>query len=134
MGELLDFTKPHVLRNETEYAAAVEEVDRLLDSDPPKASEEHERLEFLSVLIEAYEDAHHPLEDLTTPQDAVVLMLEQQGRSQGDLASWLGGELRAAEFLAGRRALSLEQIDVLRDQLGIPADLLMQRSRASLSA
>ena len=35
MAELLDFTKPHILRNETEYTAAIAEIDQLLDLDPP---------------------------------------------------------------------------------------------------
>ena len=35
MAELLDFTKPHALRNEAEYTAAVAAIDQLLDLDPP---------------------------------------------------------------------------------------------------
>ena len=57
MAERLDFTKPHVLRDETEYQAAVDEIDHLLDVDPEPASEAYDRLEFLSVLVQAYEDA-----------------------------------------------------------------------------
>jgi HTH-type transcriptional regulator/antitoxin HigA len=91
MAELLDFTKPHVLRNEAEYTAAVAEIDQLLDLDPPPHSEAYERLEFLSVLVHAYEEAHFPLEQLTTPQDVVTFMLEQKGLSHADLAQWLGG-------------------------------------------
>jgi antitoxin component HigA of HigAB toxin-antitoxin module len=92
MAELLDFTKPHVLRNEAEYTAAVMEIDQLLDLDPPPHSEAYERLEFLSVLVHAYEEAHFPLEQLTTPQDIVAFTLEQKGLLQTDLAQWLGGE------------------------------------------
>ena len=92
MAELLDFTKPHVLRNEAEYIAAVAEIEGLLDTDPPPHSESYERLEFLSVLVQAYEDAHFPLERLTSPQDVVAFMLEQKGLSHDDLAQWLGGE------------------------------------------
>src|SRR6266581_276711 len=91
MAELLDFTKPHILRNETEYTAAVAEIDQLLDLDPPPHSEANERLEFLSVLVQAYEEAHFPLEQLTAPQDVVAFMLEQKGLSHADLAQWLGG-------------------------------------------
>src|SRR4029453_4369594 len=88
MAELLDFTKPHVLRNEAEYTAAVAEMDSLLDLDPPPHSEAYERLEFLSALVHASEEAHFPLEQLTTPQDVVTFMLEQKGLSQTDLAQW----------------------------------------------
>ena len=56
----LDFSTPHVLRTVKEYNAAVAEVDRLLDENPKRGTTKHDRLEFLSVLIAAYEDAHVP--------------------------------------------------------------------------
>jgi HTH-type transcriptional regulator / antitoxin HigA len=129
MAELLDFTKPHVLRNEVEYNAAVAEIERLLDIDPPPHSDAYERLEFLSVLVQAYEDTHFPLEQLTTPQDVVAFMLEQKGLSHDDLAQWLGGENRMVAFLQGTCRLSLPQIERLREHLGIPADLLIGPGR-----
>jgi HTH-type transcriptional regulator / antitoxin HigA len=130
MAELLDFTKPHVLRNEAEYTAAVAEIDQLLDLDPPPHSEAYERLEFLSVLVHAYEEAHFPLEQLTTPQDIVTFTLEQKGLSHNDLAQWLGGERPMRAFLQGIRCLSLPQIERLREYLGIPADLLISPGTA----
>lgn len=130
MAELLDFTKPHVLRNEAEYTAAVAEIDQLLDLDPPPHSEAYERLEFLSVLVHAYEEAHFPLEQLTTPQDVVTFMLEQKDLSYTDLAQWLGGESPMLTFLQGTRSLSLSQIERLRVHLGIPADLLISPGKA----
>ncbi len=131
MAQLLDFTKPHVLRNEAEYAAAVEEIDHLLDADPQPASDDYERLEFLSVLAQAYEDSRFPMEDLTTPQEVVEFMLEQKGLSREELASWLGGGSRTEEFFNGDRGLSLSQIEVLRKKLGIPADLLISHPLSS---
>ena len=130
MAELLDFTKPHVLRNEAEYTAAVTEIDQLLDLDPPPDSEAYERLEFLSVLVHAYEETHFPLAQLTTPQDVVTFMLEQKGLSQTDLAQWLGGESPMLAFLQGTGSLSLPQIERLRAHLGIPADLLLSHGEA----
>ena len=130
MAELLDLTKPHVLHNEAKYTADVEEIDQLLDLDPPPHSEAYERLEFLSVLVQPYEEAHFPLEQLTTPQDVVIFMLEQKGLSQTDLAEWLGGERPMRAFLQGTCSLSLPQIEQLREHLGIPADLLISSDTA----
>jgi len=130
MAELLDFTKPHVLRNEAEYTAAITELDQLLDLDPSPHSEAYERLEFLSVLVHAYEEVHFPLAQLTTPQDVVTFMLEQKGLSQTDLARWLGGESPMLAFLQGAGSLSLPQIERLRVHLGIPADLLISPGKA----
>ena len=125
MAGVLDFTKPHVLRNEEEYDTAVAEIDNLLDADPQPGAEEYDRLEFLSVLVQAYEDTHLPAYEQPTPQEVVDFMLEQRGLSRADLAKWLGGRSRTSEFFNGIRPLSIRQIGALREHLGIPADLLM---------
>ncbi len=127
----LDFSTPHVLRNAREYAAAVREIDALLDANVRRGMPGWERLRFLSVLVEAYEEERHPLEDYLaggTPQCAVNFMLDQHGMTRADLASILGGSSRVSEFFTGKRALSLGQIRKLRDVLGIPADLLLSES------
>ena len=129
MTVLLDFTRPHVLRNEDEYNAAVGEVDHLLDADPQPGSEAYERLEFLSVLVQAYEDVRFPMDDSMDPREIVAFMLEQKGLSRSDLVGWLGGRSRVSEFFSGRRNLSLRQIASLTENLGIPADLVIARER-----
>ena len=126
MADILDFTKPHVLRNEEDYGCAVAEIDTLLDTDPQPGSEAYERLEFLSVLVQAYEDTHIPVYEQSTPQEVVNFMLEQKGLSRDDLAKWLGSSSQTAEFFEGTRPLSIEQIGALRAHLGIPADLLIE--------
>jgi HTH-type transcriptional regulator/antitoxin HigA len=123
---LLDFSKPHVLRNAKEYRAAVSEIDRLLDTDPKRGTPDYERLEFLSVLVEAYENEHDPLDETGgSPQSVVEFMLEQRGLTRADLRDAMGGKARVSEFFAGKRRLSIEQIRALRDLLHIPADLLI---------
>lgn len=121
----LDFSTPHVLRTVREYNAAVAEVDRLLDANPKKGSPEYDRLEFLSVLIEAYEDEHEPEPRGVTPQQVVEFMLEQHGMSRGELAKLMGGRSRVSDFFKGKRDLSISQLKALRNRLGIPADLLI---------
>jgi len=128
MATKLDFTDPHVLRTVEEYEAAVQEIDTLLDAEVAQGSAEWERLRFLSVLVEAYEGDHFPLEDHLdgcTPQSAVEFMMRQRDMTRADLEPLLGGKSRVSEFLAGKRPLSKAQIIALRDHLGIPADLLL---------
>lgn len=124
---LLDFAKPHVLRNVREFKAAIAEIDRLLDAQVKRGTEEGDRLEFLSVLVEAYEDDRDPFDERGgTPQSAVAFMLDQRGLTRADLAPLIGGKARVSEFFAGKRRLSIEQIRTLRKELGIPADLLIE--------
>lgn len=123
MEATLDFTKPHVLRNEDEYNAAITEIEELLDADV-RNGEEYERLEFLSVLVKAYEDENFPFEE-STPREVIDFMLEQKGMTRGELAVLMGGRSRVSDFYNGKRALSLGQIKKLNAELGIPADLLI---------
>lgn len=126
MSITLDFSKPHLLRSEEEYDAAVQEVDALLDRDPDHGSEDFDRLEFLSLLIEEYENEHEPDDDWrSTPQAVVDCMLEQIGLARADLIEVMGGKSRVSEFFAGKRELSRDQIRGLRSLLGVPADLLI---------
>jgi HTH-type transcriptional regulator/antitoxin HigA len=123
---VLDFSTPHLLRNAREYKAAVAEIDQLLDANPKRGTTAYDRLEFLSVLVEAYEDERDPIDESQgSPQSVVAFMLEQQGKSRGDLAPLMGGKARVSEFFSRKRRLSVEQIRALRDELGIPADLLI---------
>lgn len=121
----LAFDRPHVLRNDKEYQIATAIIDALLDRDPRPKSREHEILEFLSVLVEAYEDHAEPRIPDASPQAVVDFALEQRGMSRADLAAWLGGRSRVSEFYSGERRLSLTQVATLRARLGIPADLLI---------
>lgn len=122
----LDFATPHVLRNAREYRAAMAEISVLLDTGPKRGTVAYDRLEFLAVLVEAYEDQHDPIDESGgTPQSVVDFMLGQRDMTRAELASVLGGKSRVSEFFAGKRPLSVTQIRALRDLLGIPADLLL---------
>ncbi|MHB0963602.1 MAG: helix-turn-helix domain-containing protein [Gemmatimonadaceae bacterium] len=121
----LDFSKPHLLRTAREYRAAVTEIDALLDGRGGAAI--RHRLEFLSLLVQDYEDRTDPLADAAgSPREVVLFMLEQRGMKRSQLAPLMGGRARVSEFFSGRRRLSMEQVRTLRDALGIPADLLVE--------
>jgi len=124
MTTALDFSKPHVLRNDAEYEAAIAEIERLVDDDVEAGTEGYDRLEFLSVLVEHYEDERYPM-GAVTPQEAVTFMLEQKGLARSDLDDVMGGKSRVSEFLSGRRDLSKSQVEGLRRLLGIPAEVLL---------
>lgn len=130
MGKLLDFSRPHLLRDEREYKAAVTEIDRLLDLDSAAGTEEYERLEFLSVLVEEYERDEFPVGGDISVQEIVDFVLEQRGWNRSALARIMGGRSRVSEFFSAKRSLSKSQIEALHRELGIPADLLLSSEAA----
>ncbi len=124
----LDFTIPHLLRTPEEYQSAVAEIDRLLDAEVEEGTASWERLRFLAVLVQAYEEEHSPIEarlEGCTPQSAVDFMLQQRGMTRAELVPLFGSKSRVSEFFNGQRRLSKAQIVALRSHLGIPADLLL---------
>jgi HTH-type transcriptional regulator/antitoxin HigA len=123
---ILDFSRPHVLRDEREYEAAVAELDALAYANPGEGTDEYDRMVFLSVLVEAYEAENDPIDTLdVTPQQVVRFALEQKGMGRVDLHEVMGGKSRVSEFFNGKRGLSLPQAKRLRDLLGIPLDALV---------
>jgi HTH-type transcriptional regulator / antitoxin HigA len=114
------------IRTEADYEAALAEVERLwgAKAGTPKG----DRLDVLATLIDAYENEHYPM-DPPDPIPAIKFRMDQQGLSRKDLEGIIGTRTRIAEVLNGRRGLSINMIRRLNQKLGIPADILIRRSR-----
>jgi len=110
------------VRNEREHKAALAEVERLWDAKP--GTSEHDRLDVLVTLIEAYEDKHEPIPP-PDPIDAILFRMDQLDLDRKDLEPLIGSRARVSEVLGRRRGLSLGMIRRLHSQLGIPADILV---------
>lgn len=118
------------IRSKIALAEAIEELDSLIDQNPKEGTSEYDRMELLAVLIGAYEAANIPEPGEVTPQEVVRFMAEQKNIPAGELADLMGGRSRLSDFYNDRRPLSTGQIIKLREHLGIPADLLISRSKA----
>ena len=110
------------IKTETDYQAVLAEIDTLLDV--PEGSPEEDRLEVLSILVEAWEDKHYPI-DAPDPIEAIKFRMEQQGLTRKDLEPYIGQRQRVADVLNGKRPLSLAMIRKLHQGLGIPAEVLI---------
>lgn len=116
------------IKTERDCAAALREIEGLMDAKPGTA--EGDRLEALSILVAAYEDAHHPIEP-PDPIEAILFCMDQRGLTRADLARYLGGRGRVSEVLNRRRPLTLPMIRRLHAGLGIPADVLVREYKVS---
>jgi HTH-type transcriptional regulator / antitoxin HigA len=111
------------IRTETDYQAALKEIEMLFDASPN--TPEYDRLDILSTLVEAYEKVHYPIE-APDPIEAILYYMDTRGLSRRDLESCLGSRARVSEVLSRKRSLTLEMIRKLNQDLGIPAEVLIQ--------
>lgn len=119
------------VRSETDYEAALAEVERLWGAK--SGTPDGDRLDVLATLIEVYEEKHH-LMDPPDPIEAIKFRMEQQGLSRKDLEPIIGTRGRVAEVLNRRRGLSIEMIRNLHEQLGISAEVLIRPTRQEEAA
>ncbi|MEH2354806.1 MULTISPECIES: helix-turn-helix domain-containing protein [unclassified Nostoc] len=111
------------IRTQADYQEALREIELLFDAVPN--TPECDRLDVLSTLVEAYEKAHFPIEK-PDPIEAIQYYMDTRGWSHRDLESCLGSRARVSEILSRKRSLTLEMIRKLNQELGIPAEILIQ--------
>jgi HTH-type transcriptional regulator/antitoxin HigA len=114
------------IKTESDHAAALREIERLWGADEGTAG--GDRLEVLTTQVEAYEEAHFPI-DAPDPIEAIRFRLEQQGADKKSLIGVIGSRTRVHEVLRRDRALSLAMIRRLHQKLNIPAEVLIRPVR-----
>ena len=67
-----------VIRTEEQYEAYLNEVQVLISECPKLNSIQSERLELLTVLLEAYENSKYPIES-PDPIEAIKFRMEEKG-------------------------------------------------------
>ena len=116
-----------VIKTEKQYRESLSEIQSLLSGGPDIGAEKSERLELLSVLVEAYETHHYPMET-PDPVDAIQFRMQEKGLKQADLIPYFGSRSRVSEILARKRPLTVPMIRALSIGLGIPAEILINDS------
>jgi HTH-type transcriptional regulator / antitoxin HigA len=111
------------IRTQIDYQEALREIESLFDA--AENTPESDRLDVLSTLVEAYEKKHFPIE-LPDPVEAIQYYMDTRGWSRRDLELCLGSRARVSEVLSRKRTLTLEMIRKLNQELGIPAEILIQ--------
>lgn len=111
------------IKTQTDYQNALQEIELLFDAAPN--TPQCDRLDILSTLVDAYENAHFPIE-IPDPIEAIQYYMDTRGWSRHDLESCLGSRARVSEVLNRKRSLTLDMIRRLNQELGIPAEILIQ--------
>ncbi len=89
--------KFRAIGTEDEYKAASAEIEKSMDAKPGMPA--GDRLYFLTLLVEAYEAAHHPI-GLPDPIKAIKIRMEELNLRRKDLEPILGGKSKVSEVLA----------------------------------
>ncbi|MDR3435435.1 helix-turn-helix domain-containing protein [Telmatospirillum sp.] len=113
------------LRSEADYDAALKEIGRYFESEPPPGSPEADRFDMLALVLADYEAKHWAI-DPPDPIEAIKFRMKLKGYSQKDLADLLGSRSRASEILSRKRPLTMEMAWKLNREWGIPAESLIR--------
>ena len=120
----------HPIRNEDDYRATLREVSALVDADPAPDTEDGERLDVLTTLVQAWEARHFPI-GAPDPVEAIKFRMEQGGLTHKDLEGLIGKSNRVYEVLGRKRPLTIAMIRRLHRALNIPADALIAETAAA---
>jgi len=114
------------IKTDTDHEAALKEIERLWDAEEGTA--DGDRLEILTTLVEAYEEANSrwicqiPLRQSSSDLNSKV-------EDKKALIGIIGNRTRVYEVLRRDRALSLTMIRQLNHHLRIPAEVLIRPVR-----
>lgn len=114
------------IRNESDYQAALREIEQLWDVEP--GTPEGDALDVLVTLVDAYERDHY---DLPAPDPIAALeyFMESRGWTRKQLEPYIGSRGRVSEILSRKRPLTLPMIRRLEQATGIPGSILIQPYR-----
>jgi HTH-type transcriptional regulator / antitoxin HigA len=113
------------IETEEEYDHMVTAVEQLMDKGEDRLSpEESALLETMAILVQAYDDRHHPLPSVA-PNKMLAYLMETSGRTAKDLLPAFGTRGRVSEVLSGKRSISKEQARKLASRFKVTADLFI---------
>lgn len=102
---------------EDDYLRAQEVVDGLVVKGEGELTQaERDQLEILSMLMEAYEEVHHPVKPPeVSPLDFLKRLVRESGMSESDLGRLLGDRSLGTKILKGQRQPRKTHIRILCD-------------------
>jgi HTH-type transcriptional regulator / antitoxin HigA len=112
---------PHTHKD---YDKLVKLMDNLIDSI---GNNEHHPLatlmETVGILIEKYEEEHHPMPK-TSGVEALKYLMEEHGLKQADLRD-IGSQGVVSEILNGKRELNVRQIKFLAEKFSVSPEVFI---------
>ena len=115
-----------LIQDDAQYHEYQDRLDDMLEIEEPSKTELAD-IEHLIVVIQHYEDANFWQPPYPHPVTAIKFRMAQLGIKQKDMGKYLGVRSKVSEVLNMKRPLTLAMIRKLHFEMGIPADVLLQR-------
>jgi HTH-type transcriptional regulator/antitoxin HigA len=116
-----DTGAPRIITSEAQheqYVSALLELDRRSQL----TAAERNFAELLTLLIEAYEEKHHPIRS-ASPVEVLQELLSANDLRQKDLVPQLGSESVVSEILSGKRELNKHHIEKLSKRFNVSPEV-----------
>ncbi len=123
-GRLLAKTVPKVIENEKEYERVLSEVERLMDRGDHRTAEEDALVSLLVSLIQAYEQRHYPMREVSA-HEVLRYLMEKRGLKQADLAPLFKSSGYVSDVINGKRGISKAHARKLAAFFGVSAELFL---------
>ena len=111
------------IKTEEDYQAALNRLDKIFDAKI--GTKESDEADILGLLIDNYENIHHPI-DAPDPIEAIKIRMKELDLKQVDLISEIGGKSRVSEVLNRKRKLTIDMVRNLTEKLSLSAGLLIK--------
>ena len=106
------------IRTEQEYDQGVARLNELLDeAGTNEAHPLYSLLDTLGIVLQAYEDTHHPIPDCKGA-DVLAYLIEENGIDESDLPE-IGPKQIVVDILNGQRELEIRQIRALANRFRV---------------
>jgi HTH-type transcriptional regulator / antitoxin HigA len=122
-AKLLAKSLPRPIHSEAEHTRLTGMLLQL-DEREDLSPEEEALAEVLTLLVENYEEKHHPLPRVS-PNESLQALMEERGLKHKDIWPILGNKGTATEVLKGRRSISKAQAKRLAEFFHVPIDLFI---------
>jgi HTH-type transcriptional regulator/antitoxin HigA len=113
----LDVNSPKPITSERQHEEYLSVLDKLANRENP-TREEESYAQVLLTLVEAYEEEHDPVPDVS-PLDVLRALMEANDLRQKDLVSIFGSESIVSEVLRKKRDLNKAHIEKLSKRFGV---------------
>jgi HTH-type transcriptional regulator/antitoxin HigA len=121
---LLAETLPQVIEDTHELERVEKIIVSLLKKGDTISPEEEKLLDLLSNLIEAYEDEHFPMPDVS-PNEALKFLMEQNDLKQRDLLPIFTSSGIMSEVISGKRSISKTQAKKLAERFNVSVEVFI---------